>query len=318
LTVAVTGGLGMQGSKLSMRLADMGYHVLVIDNVQRGSMDNVRFNDRMRFVNCDLRKKLPSRLLRGVETVFHLAAHTGGVEYVGSKEQAIMLDNVQINANVVKAAIDAKVRKFVYTSSGLAYPAKYQQRWGSVVRESMAFKGAPPGGYGWSKLVGEILLSGSGMDAGIVRLFNTYGVGENNEPGSNVVPELLRKIILEPDNPVEVHGNGRAYRCFMYAEDAVDAYLLMLQKGLGKGPINVGSNVPTRIGDLARLILKLSGSDKELWFNPNKPIGVFGCIPDITKAKKILGWHPQTSLEAGLTEVMKSLKSSRLRRSLKR
>jgi GDP-D-mannose 3',5'-epimerase len=313
--IVVTGGAGLQGSKLSLFLADSGYHVTVIDNMRRGKLENLRGRELtdIDLHVLDLRYTPVDRLaktMQGAEAVFHLAAHVGGVEYSHINDRQMLNDNLMSDSNTIAAARQARVKKFVYPSTACAYPVSRQREWNSVLREDQAFDPVEPeNGYGWSKLTAELLLSKEDrMEVGILRLFNVYGPGEDDIIGtSHVVPELIKKTLFDPE--VVVFGDGTAGRCFLYADDAVEAYLACLEKGLGQGPINVGDPNPVRIGNLAHLIQLVAGVEKKVVFDPSKPEGVKGRVPDIAKARRILGWEPKTSLADGLRPTIEHIKS---------
>ena len=191
------------------------------------------------------------------------------------------------------------------------YPISKQTKWNSVLKEDDAFNPVEPeNGYGWSKLTAELLLSKEDkMKVGILRLFNVYGPGEDETIGtSHVIPELITKA-LNGGARLQVFGDGSQGRAFLYATDAVDAYVRCMEKGCIGRPINIGTEKPIRIRDLAAMILDMT-ERKEIFFDTSKPTGVTGRVPDTTRAKKILGWHPKVSLEDGLKETVEFYRSS--------
>jgi len=300
----VTGGLGLQGSKLSRKLAKSGYHVLVIDNAQRGRTKNLGATKGIAVLKRDVRLPLNPKQFEGAEVIFHLAAHLGGIDYITRNDQQVMLDNLRADANVIAASLDARVKKFVFASTACVYPVSKQQKWDAVLREDDAFNPIEPeSGYGWAKLTAELQLGKiTEMEVGILRLFNVYGEGEDYAPGSHAIPELMRKVLFS--RKVEVYGDGLQGRCFTHVDDAVEAYLAVYRKGCVNRPINIGSPSPIRIADLVALLQELAGKQKPVKFNTSKPTGMIGRVPDITLAEKILGWHPKVSLEDGLKRTM--------------
>ena len=287
----------MQGSRLAERLIERGDEVTILDNFRRGHNKPLGAE----IVSGDLRYSFFAKYYHNVDAVFHLAANVGGIEYITRNDQQVMLDNLQVDANVIRAAQEGYASNFVYASTACVYPVRYQQLWDSKLSEDMAFDGVDPeSGYGWAKLTGEVQLGKvKDMRVGILRLFNVYGPGEDYEPGSHVVPELIRKT-LAGGSILDVYGDGKAGRCFTYSEDAVDAYLAVLEKGMDKGPINIGSPDPIRIGELAKLILRLSGEKKRIRYLRDKPVGVIGRVPVVQRAEEILGWKATMPLERGL------------------
>ena len=310
--IVVSGGAGLQGSKLARRLSEQGHSVTAIDNCVRGCWANLDSAPKVKRMVIDLTN--PSEgLFEGVETVFHLAADIAGIDYTKRHDGQIMLDNLVIDANVVKAAKEARVKNFIFASSACAYPTHYQTRPDAILDETMMdFSGLPELGYGWAKLTTELLLSKmQDMNVGILRLFNVYGPGEDYGQGSHAIAEFIRKALS--DEPFTVHGDGEQTRSCIYVEDVVDAYLAVYEKGLNAGPFNIGSDRAMKISDLARLILKLAGKDKPLIFEPDSHYtGVMGRTADASRAKRLLGWTPKTELETGLERTIEYVKAQRL------
>jgi GDP-D-mannose 3',5'-epimerase len=212
-----------------------------------------------------------------------------------------------MDANVITASLDTKVKKFIFASTACIYPVSKQLQWNSVLHEDDALNPVEPeSGYGWVKLTTEIGLNKiKSMDIGILRLFNVYGEGEDYSAGSHVIPELCRKIIMYPKQEVVVFGNGEQGRCFLYTDDAVEGYMLCMEKGCINEPINLGHPNPIRIRELVGLLKRISGKDFIPQFDMDKPTGVIGRVPSIEKAQKILGWYPNTTLDQGLPKVYK-------------
>lgn len=318
--IVITGGLGLQGSKLAEELLRDGFSVRIVDNLSRGTMENLSAysKDKMKSTlevrHIDLRQRdLTKVALRDAETVFHLSAHLGGVEYIHvlQPQQIPMWDNMVMDGNVISASIENKVKKFIFASTACIYPVSKQLKWDSVLCEDDAFNPVEPeSGYGWVKLTTEIGLNKIDcMDIGILRLFNVYGEGEDWSPGSHVIPELCRKIVKYPEEEVVVFGNGEAGRCFLYADDAVQGFKLCMEKGCINKPINLGYPEPIKIGDLVKMLMEISGKDFTPKFDLSKPTGVIGRVPDISKAEKILGWSPSVPLTEGLPRVYEWIKN---------
>lgn len=153
-----------------------------------------------------------------------------------------------------------------------------------------------------SKLLGEIQLGWmKNVDIGIARIFTAYGECEPLDETAHVVPALIRKAITYPKEDFVVWGTGDQTRSFMYVSDCVEA-LIRLEEKASNPPliVNVGSNEPTPIRILAEKIVKISGKDVEIKFDPSKPIGPLSRTADITRARKVLGWNPKVSLDEGL------------------
>jgi len=315
--ILITGGAGLQGSRLAARLLAEGHSVTLADNFSRGSQANINelrnnYPKGLKVVKTDLR--LIGECVyytKGVEAVFHLAAHLGGVEYAhGSKDMpshgsAMASDNLLMDTNMIKAAVQNNVSSYLYPSTACIYPVQLQKSPDSPpLREDQAIPAEPESPYGWAKLMGERLsiqyAKESGIHVAICRLFNIYGEGEDSQPGSHVVPELMRKALNYPQEPFVVYGDGSATRAFTYVDDAVEGLLRALKSYACADPINIGSDKPVSICHLAELIIAESGKPIRIEYDESKPVGVMGRCADISKARDKLGWEPRVPLEEGL------------------
>ena len=312
-SVVITGGAGLQGSRLARRLLEMGRKVTVADNFSRGSSLNLEnIKDAIQIRRVDLRK--PEECLevfRDVDTVFHLAAHLGGVEYahgsssMSSHGVSMGTDNMLIDTNVIRACINNKVERLLYTSTACIYPVELQMTADAPpLREKQAYPANAESPYGWAKLMGEIICQAcakeNGLKVAIVRLFNVYGEGEDMSPGSHVIPELMRKAIWYPDEDFVVYGDGSQTRAFTYVDDAVEGLIAAMERYATADPINIGGEETISVRELAERIVLLSGKRIPLKFEISRPVGVRGRRADITKARTALGWFPRVSMDVGL------------------
>jgi len=305
--VLVTGGAGFIGSHLVRRLIDERRKVVVADDFSRGSVRNLLdLGVRMECPKVDLRDYGRAlEVVEGAGVVYHLAARVGSVEYLHSSELAelrALQDNLVIDANVFRACVEAGVKKVIYASSVSVYPIDVQQKPGVVLSEDDLGYYNPDGGYGWAKLLGEMQLGWmKSMDVGIARIFNVYGECEPLDETAHVIPALMRKAILYPEEGFVVWGDGNQSRCLIYVSDCVEA-LTRLEKKASSSPIivNIGSDQEVSIKTLAENIVRLSGKDIEMVFDPAKPTGPVSRTADISKAKALLGWQPRVSLVEGL------------------
>lgn len=316
LKTVVIGGAGFIGSNLARALLDRGGEVLIADDFSRGNRLNL--SDLGIQADCqevDLRDLSQAlEITKEAETVFHLAARVGSLDWLHGSETAeleALQTNLLIDTNTFRACIQNKVKKIIYASSVSVYPIHLQNRHDVVFTEDdcqIPTEGSetpiinPEGGYGWAKLLGEIQLSWmKGVEIGIARIFNIYG--ENGDLGktSQVVPSLIRKAICYPTEEFIVWGDGKQSRDFLYVSDLVDA-LLKLEEKASNPPVvvNLGSDKAIPIGELAEKIVKVSGKDIEMRYDTSKPAGPTSRTADITKARALLGWQPRVSLEEGL------------------
>jgi len=309
----VTGGAGLIGSNLVRRVAALGYEVVVVDNLWRGRIENLvgipGYTPQAgeNFFKCDVADFAACRpLFDGIDLVFHLADIVAGIKYVFGNEPFVFRSNVLINSNALTAAIEAKVKKFVYVGTACSYPAEKQQSLDpQPLKESDAYPANPESSYGWSKLMGEYeceLAHRYGLiETGVLRLHNVYGAPTDLSPErSQVIPALCRKAALFPAEGFVVWGTGTQRRAFIHVDDAVDALLLVSERGMGAGAIQVGPSQSTSIAEIAHKIVGISGKAIDVSFDPARPEGDKDRIPDLGRARELLGWSPKVTLERGL------------------
>jgi len=322
MKAVVTGGAGFIGSCLVCKLVEQGRDVVVADDLSRGKEANLgEIGGKVELQRVDLRDAAAAlKATEGAETVFHLAARIGSLDFLHGSDSAeleALQANLTIDTNVFRACVANGVKRVVYASSVAVYSMDPQAGENVVLSEAeLELVGhypqgsQPDGGYGWAKLLGEIQLNWTNsLDVGIARIFNIYGENQDLEMAVHVVPSLIRKALNYPENDFIVWGDGRQSRDFLHVSDCADA-LLKLEELAGKPPItvNVGSGVTTSIGLLAETVVKLSEKGMPVVYDTDKPVGPVSRTANITKARKSLGWEPSVSLEDGLGRAMRWMK----------
>lgn len=309
MSTVVTGGAGFIGSHLVSRLLQSGREVVVADNLQRGSRQNlIDAGVDKSYASVDLRRYDETvRILRGAETVFHLASYVGGVGYLHSDPRQELLsfrEIALIDSNVFQACLANSVKKLVYTSSVSVYPMSKQMSSNCCLRETDTTPYDPEGGYGWGKLMGEIQVAwlSHASPAGIIRFFNVYGINENLDETSHVASALIRRAVLFPRERFVVWGDGSQERGLLYVDDAVDALLACELRGCSDPPpiFNISLDSTITVRELASKIVAISGKSIVPVFDASKPTGAISRGADISRAKEILNWRPRTSLDDGL------------------
>lgn len=303
--VLVTGGAGFIGSHLVRRLLDLGSEVYVADNLSRGRRENLEpFLDEVHFYLVDL-TKLENCLqaTEEVDSVFHLAASVGGIHYILKENVGGLTPSLLMNTNMLEAARINDVERFLFTSSACVYREKRSAL--NRFREEDANPANPLTTYGWAKLMGEIQCEtyhlDYGMKCSVVRIFNAYGENENLDPRwSHVIPSLIRKAILYPQEEFSIFGDGEQERGFLYVQDCVEGLILGMEKTVDADPINLGSEEVVSINELAKKIINISGKIIKTRYDLSGPQGTHKYCADTTKMKQALGWTPQTSLDEGL------------------
>jgi len=291
----ITGGSGFIATPLVMHLLEKGYEVKILDlNEPKVKHKNLEFAKKS--ILDDITKDI-----KGCDAVFHFAALLG-VDNSDKRPLDTMKVNLEGSVNVFKSAIDAGVKRMIYSSSSEVYG---EPRELPIKEDSV--KG-PVSTYGVSKLAAEIYAKAYNQefntDIRIVRFFNVYGP----EQKSNwVVPIFIGKALR--NEPITVYGNGNQTRCFTYVEDIADGILTVFDKGQKGEAYNIGNNQPTTILELAQIVKEVTQSRSEivkLGFGKEtrlKEREIEYRIPDISKMKK-LGWEPKTMIKEGIKKIL--------------
>jgi len=325
----VTGGAGFIGSHLVDRLIQLGANVTVIDNLSKGSLNNIfevwnkhglRFNKEFNskkipaenhtYIRCDLEEKRQVKsIVEDQDVVFHLAAEIGGRGYIDT-HPAECCKNFAINHNLFEEACRAEVSKVHYSSTACIYPMSLQSEYNStyLLREEDAFKdgwASCDGEYGWSKFMGEIELQAFhkeyGLKCSITRYVTAYGEREND---THAIIALIKRAV-ERQDPYIVWGTGEQDRDFTYVSDIVEGTILATEKISDGTVVNLGTSRRYKLKDVAYKILELTGHrPKEILFDTTKPTGVISRALDISKTKMLIGWEPKVSLDEGLRKTI--------------
>lgn len=313
--ILVTGGAGMIGSNLVKKLVrDKAGEVRIADNLWRGKRQNLQ-NETGQYVidmdkdffEIDLRTpEACEKAVDGVDEIYHLADIVAGIGYVFSNQTKIFHDNVLIDTNILKAATNAGVQRVLYMGTACSYPKSMQYGVDAPpLVEKDIIPAEPESAYGWSKLAGELQTELYGqeteMQTGILRCHNVYGTPTDLSPNtSQVIPALIAKAVLYPSQEFIVWGSGSQGRSFLHVDDVIEGLVLMMEKGMDNGAIQIGTNYCTSIRELAEMIVKISGKNIEIRYDLSKPEGDKGRCADCRKAEKILAWKPKVTLEEGL------------------
>ncbi len=306
----MTGGAGFLGSHIVRQQIAKGNEVVIIDRLPSGFIENLRdLGVKEDCVFGDLQNyEFAKSSLANIDTVYHFAADIGNVQYLhGSidKELDALQTNSVIDINVFRACRENKISCIIYASSVSVYPFEKQLGTEAVFKEDDATEHVnPEGGYGWSKVLGEVQLGMmSNVAVGVARIFHAYGENIYIKPDrSQVIASLIRKAIQYPKEDFIVWGDGSQRRCFVFIDDVLEALdsLEKYTKLKGSLTVNLGSQEEITVRELAREIVRISGKNIELKFDTSKPSGALSRKPDLQKIKNILGWIPKTNLHDGL------------------
>jgi GDP-L-fucose synthase len=297
--IAVLGGTGLIGSQLVSQLVGLGAKVRIVAR-NPPSFESPHIS----FTSANLQN--PEECvgaIKGAEAVFNLAVYGGGILRNSTESGKILTLNLIMQSNIIEAVRTYDVERYLFPSSVCAYPGNLE-----LMSEDDAWSGPPEKtheGFGWAKRIGELqcklYAEQYGLEIAIVRPTNSYGPRDNFDlRSSHVIPSLVRKAV-EGQDPYFVWGNGSSKREFLYSEDVARGMILALDKYPRADPVNLGSGAETSIADLVELILDLAGyHPAKIAFDETKPIGQQRRICDISKAKSVLGFSAQVSLNSGL------------------
>ncbi len=305
--VLVTGAGGFLGTNMAKRLVEEGSHV-------RGTLHtrSPQFEHQdLEYVRADLTKMEDCRrVVEGMDYVFMCAANTSGAAVMATQPLAHVTPNVVMNAQMLEASYQAKVRKFLFISSSAAYPPSGDR----PVSEAEMFDGDPYEAYfsvGWMKRYGEVLCRiysekiKDPMKTVVVRPSNVYGPYDKFDfERSHVTAALTRKVI-ERQDPLEVWGTGEDVRDLIYVDDFIDSVMLAMAKLDHFEPVNIGFGQGCRVRDVLNSLLEVDGfQNAKVFVNPTKPSMIPIRLIDVTKSKNILEFKAKTSLRAGLEKTL--------------
>jgi len=298
MRIVITGAAGFIGSHLSETLLNAGHSVVGIDNLLTGDVANIAHlaGRDFQFIKHDVTNYI---YVEGpVDRVLHWASPASPIDYL-----ELPIPTLKVGALGTHKALGlakAKGARFVLASTSEVYgdPLEHPQKetyWGNVNPIG------PRGVYDEAKRFAEAMTVAyhryHGVDTKIVRIFNTYGPRMRVNDG-RAVPAFIGQALRNEDVPV--FGDGSQTRSFTYISDLVRGILALMESNVNE-PVNIGNPHEMTIADMARLIIKMTGSKSRLVFKPLPTDDPKVRQPDITRARTLLGWEPKVGLEEGLT-----------------
>jgi UDP-glucose 4-epimerase len=301
--VMITGGAGFIGGSLASELS-VDNHVVIFDNFSRGTEDilsKVRVKENISLSRGDvLNPNDVKKAAKDVDVIYHLASIAGiySVSKHPTKTIEVSFNGTQ---NILEAARKLDVSRVIYSSTSEVYgPHAF-----NASEEDMTAQGPlsnPRWYYATSKLAAENLVHAYykeyGLGATSLRYFNVYGPGQI---GEGAMKTFIQKALA--GKTITIFGSGTQIRAWCYISDCVNGSIMAADKAAVGQAINIGnSNETPTINELARRIVTLLHSKSRIDYEPyNRPISdVYLRIPDISKAKKILGYEPYVPLETGI------------------
>ncbi len=301
-TAVVTGAAGFLGSHLTDRLLKEGYRVIGIDNLLTGSERNIAHlagNADFKFIHQDVTEYL--YLPGEVDLVFHFASPASPIDYLKLPIQTLKVGS--IGTHHALGLAKAKGATFLLASTSETYgdPLEHPQKesyWGNV--NPIGVRGV----YDEAKRFAEAMVMAyhryHGVDTKIVRIFNTYGPRMRLEDG-RVVPAFIGQALR--GEPLTVFGQGRQTRSFCYVSDLIEGIYRLSQSDQHE-PVNIGNPAEMTIMQFAEAILRVTGSSSKIDFRELPADDPKVRQPDITLARKLLGWEPQVPFEEGITRTV--------------
>jgi GDP-L-fucose synthase len=301
--ILVTGGAGFLGSFIVEKLKERGA------NGEDIKIPRSRDTDLRYWKSC-------IKAVKGVDIAIHLAAKVGGIGFNRNYPATLFYDNAIMGIQLMEAARQEGVAKFVAIGTVCAYPKftlvpfKEEDLWNGYPEET----NAP---YGLAKKMLLVQSQAYRQQYGLNSIFllpvNLYGPGDNFDlESSHVIPALIRKFteaLEDNKKEVAVWGTGKASREFLYVEDAAEAILLATERYNKPAPVNLGAGFEIKIKDLVELIAEITGFEGKIRWDTSKPDGQPRRCLDVSKAKKEFGFEAKTDFREGLEKTIEWYKS---------
>ena len=301
MRVLVTGGAGFLGSHLCDFLLGHGCDVVCMDNLLTGSLDNIAHIQDSRFIFVEYDVTNFITIKGDLDYVLHFASPASPIDYLELPIQTLKVGSL----GTYRALGLAKARgaRFLLASTSEVYgdPLVHPQRedyWGNVNPVG------PRGVYDEAKRFAEAITMAyhrfHQVDSRIVRIFNTYGSRMRLTDG-RAIPTFIRQALR--GEPLTMYGDGSQTRSFTYVSDLIEGIWRLMQAPVND-PVNIGNPREMTLLELAKHVLRATGSRSEIVFRPLPTDDPKVRQPDIGKAKRLLGWEPTVELEEGLARTV--------------
>ena len=309
-TILITGGSGFLGSHLCKKLLNEGNNVICLDNLETGSLENIKSldnNHNFSFINRDITTEID--LKQDIDEIYNLACPASPINY--------QKDPVKTNKTSVLGVLNlldfalSKNAKIFHASTSEVYgnPWMHPQKesyWGNVNPIG------PRACYDEGKRCAETFCFDYQRQYGskikVVRIFNTYGPNMQANDGrvvSNFIVQALK------NDPITIYGEGNQTRSFCYVDDLIEAFTAMMNsRDDFYGPVNIGNPIEFSMLQLANEVLSVTESSSEIIFKPLPQDDPEQRRPDISLAKKEFNWEPEVSLREGLIKTVEYFKKN--------
>lgn len=306
MKILVTGGAGFIGSNLVDALIESGHEVAVIDNLSTGKRENI--HEKAKFYEVDVTDK---DALKSVfeefkpEAIHHLAAQISVIHSTEDPAEDVHINVIGI-INVLRLALEHRVKKFIFSSTGGAIYGDQVPR--PTTEEA---KEEPASPYGIDKLFSEKYIEyfakGTELQAIRLRYANVYGPRQNPHGEAGVVAIFTGKMLK--NEPVAINGTGEQTRDFVFVSDVVSANLAALESDQN-GVYNIGTGIEININEITAAMKEISKSESEISHKPGKPGEQMYSSLSAEKAKTELGWEPKVEINEGLKLTIEYFKNA--------
>lgn len=298
----VTGGSGFIGSHLTDRLLEEDFEVKVLDDLSSGHLENLNAHvgrSNFLFIKGDIRDpETVKTAVKDVDVVFHEAAFVGTVESI---DKPLLANDINVNGtlNLLGASLRADVKRFILASSAAIYG---EPKTVPIREDSVVYPNSP---YAISKLATELYAKVYcqiyGLEAICLRYFNVYGPRQVFGSYGGVITAFVNSLI--EDRRPTICGDGNQTRDFINVKDVVQANMLVMEKNCAGEVFNIGTGSSVTINSLLETVESVFGKQ---WVEPKRdaqrPHDIRRSCSDISRAKRILGFKPEVSLEVGLKD----------------
>lgn len=318
-TCLVTGGAGFIGSHLCDKLVDEGFRVICVDNLLTGNRDNIKHlepKEEFVFIEADIaqEKTFKDYLNDKFDFIFHLASPASPNENSLMSYLAYPIETMLVNSQATYLLLELaknEEAKFLFASTSEVYgdPKEHPQKetyWGNVNPNGLRSC------YDESKRFGEAITKvyarKFGVDTRIIRIFNTYGPRMDPNDGRAIVNFITQGLKFDP---YTIYGDGKQTRSFCYVSDLVSGINRAMFYEKTKGQVfNLGNPDEYSMNELVETIAKKLDRDKNIKHSKLPEDDPTRRRPDISKAKRILDWHPIVSLDEGLEKTIEYFKDN--------
>ena len=312
-TAVITGGSGFLGSHLCDRLLNEGMNVICVDNLLTGSLDNIQHlfgNTKFHFINHDVTNFI--HVPGNVDYILHFASPASPIDYHQLPIQTLKVGS--LGTHKALGLAKEKGARFLLASTSEVYgdPLMHPQKedyWGNVNPIG------PRGVYDEAKRFAEALTMAyqryHNLQTRIVRIFNTFGPRMRLKDG-RAIPAFFGQALN--NEPITVFGDGSQTRSFIYIDDEVEGIFKLLLSD-EKEPVNIGNPEEITVKQMAEEIIQITNSKSKIVYKELPVDDPQVRQPDISKAKRVLGWEPKTSRLDGLKKTMEYFKEKLLVKS---